>query len=200
MEDFKSNTKMQCFREGGSVKYESRKQHKEEMKSDVSQDKSMVKKGVRQHESNLHKGQPKTKLKLKTGGRIKKEIANAKKFDKASGEYGAKKTDSDIERIKGAKQFTVKKMQYGGSSGMTRPAPAGPAAAAMSAGALGGGMGAVDEKLKMLEKKRQMEKMKRAMALDPAQQGELISQDPRAAGLSAMPMGRKNGGKAKKSC
>ena len=191
MEDFKSNSKMQCFKEGGQVKYESRKQHKEEMKSDIAQDKSMVKKGVRQHESNLHKGQPKTELKLKTGGRIKKEDANVKKFDKASGEYGAKKTDGDIEKIKGAKQFKVKKMQYGGSSGMTGPAPAGPAATAPSAA-----MDPVAEKIKMMEKKRQMDKMKRASLLGPAQQGELISQDPRAAGLSAMPMGRKNGGRA----
>lgn len=196
MEDFKSNTKMQCFKEGGSVKYESRKEHKAEMKSDLGQDKSMVKKGVRQHESNLHKGQPKTELKLKTGGRIKKEIANAKKFDKASGEYGAKKTDGDIERIKGAKQFKVKKMQYGGSSGMTGASTTGPEANAMSAAAQSAGMGSVDEKLKMLEKKRQMDKMKRAMTLGPAQQGELISQDPRAAGLSGLPMGRKNGGRA----
>jgi hypothetical protein len=191
MEDFKSNAKMQCYQEGGQVKYETRKQHKEEMKSDKAQDKSMVKKGVRQHEVALHKGQPKTELKLKNGGRIKKEAANVKKFDKASGEYGAKKTDADIKRIEGAKKFKVKKMQAGGMSGMTGPAAAGPMAAAPSAAS---GMGAVDEKLKMLEKKRQMEKMKRAMALDPAQQGELISQDPRAAGLSAMPMRRKDGG------
>ena len=190
MEDFKSNNKMQCFREGGQVKYKTRKEHKEEMKSDMSQDKSMVKKGVSQHESNLHKGQPKTELKLKTGGRAKKAAGTVKKFEKASGEYGAKKTDGDIKRIKDAKNFKPKKMQMGGLSGMTGPAPAGPAANAQSAA-----MGGVDEKLKMLEKKRQMEKMKRASLLDPAQQGELISQDPRAAGLTGN-LGYKKGGKA----
>jgi len=186
MEDFKSNTKMQCFKEGGSVKYESRKEHKEEMKSDMSQDKAMVKKGVRQHESSLHKGEPKTELKLKEGGRAKKANGTVKKFAKASGEYGAKKTDADIKRIKDAKNFKPKKMQMGG---MTGPAPAGLAAAAQS-----GGLGQISD----LEKRRQMEKMARAKKyLGPAQQGELISQDPSAAGLPPVgsPLMRKKGGK-----
>ena len=38
-----------------------------------------------------------------------------------------------------------------------------------------------------LEKQRQMEKMKRALGLGPAQQGQLISQDPSAAGLTPPP-------------
>ena len=71
-----------------------------------------------------------------------------------------------------------------------------------------------------LEKQRQMEKMKRALGLGPAQQGQLISQDPSAAGLTpppaptpapamqapggvspagAIPM-QKRGGKVKKGC
>jgi hypothetical protein len=191
MEDFKSNTKMQCFKEGGQVKYETRKEHKEEMKSDMSQDKSMVKKGVRQHEVALHKGQPKTELKLKAGGRAKKAAGTVKKFDKASGQYGAKKTDGDIKRIKDAKNFKPKKMQMGGLSGMTGPAPAGSAANAQS-GAMGQGQ------ITELEKRRQMEKMARAKKyLGPAQQGELISQDPRAAGLTGN-IGYKKGGKVKK--
>lgn len=33
-------------------------------RGDVSQDKKMVTKGVHQHESAMHKGKPKTKLKL----------------------------------------------------------------------------------------------------------------------------------------
>jgi hypothetical protein len=189
MEDFKSNTKMQCYKEGGQVKYETRKQHKEEMKSDVSQDKTMVKKGVSQHEANLHKGQPKTELKLKHGGRAKKSNGTVKKFAKASGEYGAKKTDADIKRIEGAKKFKVKKMQMGG---MTGPAAAGPMAAAPSAAT---GQGQMTE----LEKRRMMEKMKRAMALDPAQQSDLIKQSPAAAGLVPPPAGRyKKGGSIKK--
>lgn len=72
MDGFKSNTKMQCFKEGGVVKsYKSRHSEKTEMKEDVAQDTKMVKKGVKQHEEALHKGEPKTKLKLKAGGKSK---------------------------------------------------------------------------------------------------------------------------------
>lgn len=80
MEGFKKNPKIACFKEGGQVKYESRKEHKEEMAADTAQDKAMVKKGVAQHESKLHKGEPKTELKLKTGGRAKKEKGTVKKY------------------------------------------------------------------------------------------------------------------------
>jgi hypothetical protein len=45
-----------------------------------------------------------------------------------------------------------------------------------------------------LEKRRMMEKMKRAKMLDPAQQSELIKQSPAAAGLTGG--GYKKGGKA----
>jgi hypothetical protein len=200
MEDFKSNTKMQCFKEGGSVKYESRKQHKEEMKSDIAQDKAVVKKAFSMHDKQEHKGEKTNLSKLNKGGRAKKACGTVKKYACGGGVYGAKKTKEDIKSIEAAKNCKPKKMQYGGSSGMTGASTTGPEANAMSAAAQSGGMDPVAEKIKMMEKKRQMDKMKRAMALDPAQQGELISQDPRAAGLSAMPMGRKNGGKAKKSC
>jgi hypothetical protein len=135
MDGFKSLPKMQCFKEGGSVKNKLpaflKKETKSEVKMDKAQDKSMVKKGVKQHESALHKGEPKTELKLKTGGRAKKATGTVKKFEKASGEYGAKKTAADKKNIKEAKQFKpafknggkacapsaakkVKKMQTGG--------------------------------------------------------------------------------------
>jgi hypothetical protein len=109
MDGFKSLPKMQCFKEGGSVKNKMpaflKKETKSEVKMDKAQDKSMVKKGVKQHESALHKGEPKTELKLKTGGRAKKATGTVKKFEKASGEYGAKKTAEDKKNIKEAKQF-----------------------------------------------------------------------------------------------
>jgi len=38
--------------------------------SDDAADKKMVTAGVHQHESNMHKGKPKTKLALKSGGRV----------------------------------------------------------------------------------------------------------------------------------
>jgi hypothetical protein len=184
MEGFKTLAKgVKCFKEGGSV-YKSRHSEKSEKKSDMTQDKSMVKKGVKQHEAALHKGEPKTELKLKQGGRSKKAVGTVKKFEKASGEYGAKKTASDKKNIQQAKQFKPKKMQYGG---MTGPASAGLPAAAPS-GAMGQGQ------ISNLEKQRNLEKMKRAQQyLGAAQQSELIKQDPRAAGLM-----RKKGGKVKK--
>jgi len=185
MEGFKKLPKgVSCFKEGGSVAYKSRHSEKSEMKDDVAQDKKIVKKAVKMHDDQLHEGKNTDLAKLKCGGRAKKARGTVKKFDKASGEYGAKKTDEDIKRIEGAKNFKPKKMADGG---MTGPAMAGPAAGVPSAP-----MGNVDAKLAMMEKKRQMEKMKRASMLDPAQQGELISQDPRAAGLSSY----KKGGKA----
>ena len=81
MEDFKKNTKINCYREGGQVTYKSRKAGKEDMSSDVTQDKALVKKGVKQHEAALHEGEPKTELKLKTGGRVKKSSGTVKKFE-----------------------------------------------------------------------------------------------------------------------
>ena len=106
MSDFKRIVKMKA---GGSVSkaigaYEKR-ERKSEGKADLSQDKAMVKKGVKQHEAALHKGEPKTELKLKAGGRAKKKVGTVKKFEKASGQYGAKKTAADKKNIAGAKQF-----------------------------------------------------------------------------------------------
>jgi len=106
MSDFKRIVKMKT---GGSVSkaigaYEKR-ERKSEQKSDMTQDKSMVKKGVRQHEAALHKGEPKTELKLKAGGRAKKSVGTVKKFEKASGQYGAKKGPADKKNIQQAKQF-----------------------------------------------------------------------------------------------
>jgi hypothetical protein len=80
MEGFKQQKKIACFKEGGQVAYESRKERKEEEKADIAQDKKIVKKAVGQHESKLHKGEPKTELKLKTGGRAKKKEGTVKKY------------------------------------------------------------------------------------------------------------------------
>jgi hypothetical protein len=174
MEDFKKSSKMQCFKEGGSVKYESRKEHKEEMSTDVKQDKAMIKKGVKQHESALHKGEQKTELKLKTGGRAKKDCGTVKKY-KTGGtvenQYAAKKTDKDIKDIANTKRQKPKMLCDGGS--MKKYAAGGPI------------MNRVDNKLKMLEERRALEKMARAKKyLGPSQQSELIKQSPEAAGLT----------------
>jgi len=191
MEDFKSIIKMKA---GGSVNkaieaYEKR-ERKTEVSGDIAQDKTIVKKGVKQHEENLHKGQPKTELKLKTGGRAKKDCGTVKKY-KTGGTvenaYGTPKTDKDIKDIANTKRQKAKKMQMGG---MTAPAAAGPMAAAPSAPV---GQGQMTE----LEKRRMMEKMARAKKyLGPSQQSELIKQSPAAAGLTGG--GYKKGGNVKK--
>jgi hypothetical protein len=108
MDGFKNNTKMKCFKEGGSVKYESRKEHKEEMSADIKQDKKIVKKAIAMHDKQEHKGEKTDLSKLKKGGRAKKAAGTVKKFEKASGEYGAKKTAQDKKNIKEAKLFKPK--------------------------------------------------------------------------------------------
>lgn len=208
MEGFKNTTKIQYFKEGGFVtkkeftKYE-KKEDKLEKAKDMVKDTKLVKSGVRQHESALHKGEPKTELKLKCGGRAKKDVGTVKKY-KTGGtvenQYAAKKTDKDIKDIANTKRQKPA-MLCGGKS--------------VNKYATGGGV-SVDQKLAALEQQRAMEKMKRAKMLGAAQQNELIKQSPAAAGLTPpAPAGRpamapsapvadvngmpmKKGGKAKK--
>jgi hypothetical protein len=189
MEGFKKLPKgVACFREGGSV-YKSRHSEKSEMSEDIAKDKKVVKKAFAMHDKQEHPGEKTDLSKLKKGGRAKKECGTVKKYKCGGGVYGAKKTKEDIKNIDDAKTCKPKKLNMGGMSG---PAPAGLPAKAPS-----GAMGQMTE----LEKRRMMEKMARAKKyLGPAQQGELISQDPSAAGLPGVgtPIMRKKGGKTKK--
>lgn len=118
MEGFKPFKKVQCFKEGGSVKYESRKEHKEEMSADVAQDKKIVKKAFKIHDEQSHEGEKTNLSKLKKGGRAKKDCGTVKKF-KTGGvvenAYGAKKTDKDIKDIANAKSQKPAKL-CGGKS------------------------------------------------------------------------------------
>jgi hypothetical protein len=194
MEGFKQFKKVQCFKEGGTVQRQianfEKRERKTEEKSDAKQDKKIVKKAFKIHDTQQH--EEKTNLAgLKKGGRAKKECGTVKKY-KSGGTvenaYGTPKTDKDIKDIANTKRQKPKKMQMGG---MTAPAAAGQPANAPSAAT-----GQMSE----LEKRRMMEKMARAKKyLGPAQQGELISQDPSAAGLPAVgsPLMRKKGGKVK---
>jgi len=128
MEGFKKLPKMQSFKTGGSVKamcYGGKMKNgghaeEKEMKADLAQDKALVKKGVRQHEGALHKGSPKTELKLKTGGRTKKACGTVKKF-KTGGEvnnvYEAKKKSGDKDNIKKVKQITPTKANASSAAG-----------------------------------------------------------------------------------
>jgi len=192
MEGFKQFKKVQCFKEGGTVQRKienfEKRERKVEEKDDIAQDKKVVKKAFSIHDKQQH--EEKTDLaKLNKGGRAKKEKGTVKKFEKASGEYGAKKTDADIKRIKDAKNFKPKKMADGGLlSGLGAISDNERAAAASAAT----GQGQITE----LEKRRQMEKMARAKKyLGPAQQSELINQSPAAAGLTTGTRYKK-GGKA----
>jgi hypothetical protein len=119
MDGFKNNTKMKCFKEGGSVKYESRKEHKEEMSSDMAQDKKLIKKAFKQHDKAEHDKAP-TEIKLKKGGRAKKECGTVKKY-KVGGTventYGTPMTKKDIKNVDSAKMQKPKMLCGGGSMG-----------------------------------------------------------------------------------
>ena len=194
MDDFKQSAKMQCFREGGSVKYKSRHSEKSEISKDISKDKKIVKKAFAMHDKQEHPGEKTDLSKLRNGGRAKKEggcVGRYKAGGSVENAYGTPKTKKDIKDIANTKRQKPKKMQMGGmSGGMGAVSDMEKSAMAPSAPM---GQGAVTD----LEKRRMMEKLKRARALDPAQQADLIKQSPAAAGLVPPPMGRyRTGGKA----
>lgn len=117
MKDFKSTKKAVCFKEGGQVSYKSRKPMVEEADADMKQDKLLVKKGVSQHEAKLHKGEPKTELKLKCGGRAKKAggcVGRYKTGGTVENQYAAKKTNKDIKDIANTKRQKPKMLAEGG--------------------------------------------------------------------------------------
>jgi hypothetical protein len=239
MEGFKNTTRMKCFKEGGFVtkkeftKYE-KKEDKVEQAKDMVKDTKLVKSGVRQHESALHKNEPKTELKLKQGGRAKKELGTARKFIKPAAApsaavkmksggsvtnvYEAKKKSGDKDNITKVKQIVPEKAAAPSAAKDVKNTTA-KFCGGKSVNKYSGKDGSyvtTDQKLAALEQQRAREKMKRAMALDPAQQNELIKQSPAAAGLTPpAPAGRpamapsapvadvngmpmKKGGKAKK--
>lgn len=102
MDGFKKNPKIACFKEGGQVGYKSRKTPCD--KEDVKQDKAIVKKAVGQHEAAKHKGEGKTELKLKTGGRCKKDGGTVRKYKKGGEVVGMKKTAEDRKDIANIKK------------------------------------------------------------------------------------------------
>jgi hypothetical protein len=103
MDGFKKNPKIACFKEGGQVGYKSRKTAECD-KADMKQDKAIVKKAVGQHEAMKHKGEGKTELKLKTGGRCKKDGGTVRKYKKGGEVIGMKKTAEDKKDIAGIKK------------------------------------------------------------------------------------------------
>jgi len=117
MEGFKKNPKIACFKEGGQVGYKARNTPACDAK-DMKQDKKIVKKAVGQHESAKHKGEGKTELKLKNGGRCKKETGTVKKYQKG-GEVGLKGNQDKIDKNDNGKidaeDFKLLKKKDGGS-------------------------------------------------------------------------------------
>jgi hypothetical protein len=121
VEGFRPNPKMKsqiaCFKEGGSTT-PAKKEAKCHDKKDVAEDKKIAKKAVAQHEGAKHKGEEKTELKLKEGGRSKKKEGNVKRYDSKA--IKMKKDESDKKAIAKVKKTkpVVERMS---------PAPAAPA-------------------------------------------------------------------------
>ena len=121
MEGFKPFKKVQCFKEGGSVQKEvnfTKRDRKNVEPGDLAQDKAVVKKAFAQHDKAKHGGSEPTEIKLKKGGRAKKEVGTVKKY-KVGGAvenaYTAKKTDKDIKDIANTKSQKPAKL-CGGKS------------------------------------------------------------------------------------
>jgi hypothetical protein len=122
MDGFKTLPKMQFFKEGGHAKAEKEMCYggstSKKMKAggdvcadDEKQDKAMIKKAFKQHDEAEHDKEP-TEIKLKKGGRSKKEKGTVKKF-KSGGEvknvYEAKKSSGDLDNIEKVKDIKPKK-------------------------------------------------------------------------------------------
>jgi hypothetical protein len=139
MEGFKPFKKVQCFKEGGSVQKEvnfTKRDRKNVEPSDTAQDKKLVKKAFAQHDKAKHGGSEPTEIKLKKGGRAKKECGTVKKY-KVGGSventYSTPMTKKDIKNVDKAKMQkpkmlcggkSVKKMANGGPTFETNPAAA----------------------------------------------------------------------------
>ena len=189
MDGFKKNPKIACYKEGGQVGYKSRREHSEskEMAEDIKQDKAIVKKAVGQHESAKHKGEGKTELKLKTGGRCKKEGGNVRKYKKGGEVIGMKKTAEDKKDIAGIKKKgSAPKKQAPKTKEMGMAKPEFLMAEELPAFQMGGnvpvGQGAMsdlDRKMMESERQRKMARTKNAMGagLTPSQMGQFAGQE-----------------------
>jgi hypothetical protein len=119
MEGFKKLSKqIACFKEGGSVQKEVHNFTKRDRKNvepgDLAQDKKLIKKAFKQHDEAEHDKEP-TEIKLKKGGRAKKEVGTVKKFcgggnaykegGSVTNVYEAKKKSGDISNIEKVKDI-----------------------------------------------------------------------------------------------
>jgi hypothetical protein len=125
MEGFKSLPKMQCFKEGGHAKPKAMCWGGKAMKAggdvddDLAQDKKLIKKAFKQHDEAEHDKEP-TEIKLKKGGRMKKEDAKVRKY-KTGGSvenvYGSKKKAGDLDRIEKTKDIEPTKAGASSAAG-----------------------------------------------------------------------------------
>jgi hypothetical protein len=205
MEGFKSSQKMQCFREGGSVKYKSRHSEKSEVSEDIAQDKKVVKKAVKIHDEQQHKGEKTNLSKLKDGGRMKKEGGCVGRYK--AGKKVKKAAAPSKAAIKPA-MSNIAEPAMSADMGMTPP-PMMKKGGKIKKYADGRmvGQGAISD----TEKMRLANRAKNRAMLSPMQQQELDAQEAAAAaatqkggmvsdserGLLGKLIGRKNGGKAK---
>lgn len=121
MDGFKTLPKMQCFKTGGHAKSEAYCGGGKAMKKggevdDEKQDKALIKKAFKQHDEAEHDKEP-TEIKLKKGGRSKKEAGTVKKFKAGGAIYGAKKDSKDLKSIEEAKESKPKMIKAGGKLG-----------------------------------------------------------------------------------
>ena len=108
MDGFKSSPKMQCFKEGGAVKYKSRHSEKTEVSKDIAKDKKIVKKAFAIHDKQSHEGEKTNLSKLKNGGRMKKDGGCVGRYQ-AGGSIKMKKDAADIKDIQKIKLTKTKK-------------------------------------------------------------------------------------------
>jgi hypothetical protein len=190
MEGFKKTPKIACFKEGGQVGYKTRKTACDT--KDTKEDKAIVKKAVGQHEAVKHKGEGKTELKLKSGGRCKKEGGNVRKYKKGGEVIGMKKTADDKKDIAGIKKKGSAPKK---AAPKTKQAPAKPMAMAepefpmegeLPMFQMGGGvpvgqgqMSDIDRKMMESERRRKMARTQnaRGAGLNPSQMAQFAGQE-----------------------
>ena len=190
MEGFKKNPKIACYKEGGQVGYKSRKTPCDA--KDMKEDKAVVKKAVGQHEAAKHKGEGKTELKLKSGGRCKKDGGTVRKYKKGGEVIGMKKTAADKKDIAGIKKKgSAPKKQAPKTKQMPTQemgmAPAEfPMEGELPAFQMGGGvpvgqgaMSDIDRKMMESERRRKMARTQnaRGAGLNPGQMAQFAGQE-----------------------
>ena len=209
MDGFKSSPKMQCFKEGGAVKYKSRHFEKSEMSEDTAKDKKVVKKAFSMHDKQSHENEKTDLSKLKNGGRMKKEGGCVGRY-KAGGKTKKAKAPSKAATKPAMSNIAEPAQTMSLDTGMTPPPMMKKGGSSKKCGEVkkyaDGGMvgqsGMMDT-----ERMRLANRAKNRAMLSPMQQQELDAQEAAAAaaaqkgGMGGMGSGlgslinRKKGGK-----